>query len=239
VRAGLATFHLKLPYLDPTMTSVGEHHLSQLPDQGMQYRAVSSLAVASLVAGLLSPFALLDWALGLIPAMGILLGMRAIYRIRRDPTSLTGGPMAKIGVSLSLLFLAGGWSLLGYQYLTEVPEGFDRISFYDLQLDQSKGVPPAAAELDGKRVFIKGYIRSVGLTRQTDIDQFLLVRDSGECCFGPTLPNLGDMIQVSMNEMPPIDYTRRVQRVGGVLHVDPMAAMMGGPVYSLEAEYHQ
>ena len=45
-------------------------------------------------------------------------------------------------------------------------------------------VPPDIAALDGKHVFIKGYIRPDSMAVTRGIDRFLLVRDNNTCCFG-------------------------------------------------------
>ena len=91
-----------------------------------------------------------------------------------------------------------GW--LTYDYLTEVPDGYERISYADLQPDPAQAgqvVPPSALELEGKKIFIKGYIYP---GREKDgIRQFLLVRDQGDCCFGGN-PKITDRIQVTLVE---------------------------------------
>src|SRR5262245_56652765 len=91
------------------------------------YRALSSYAVLSLALGVLSCMTVLDWWLAVFPASAVLLGLFALLQIRWRPEELTGGPLAKIGIALALVFWAGGWSWLGYVYATEVPEGYERI----------------------------------------------------------------------------------------------------------------
>ncbi len=58
-------------------------------------------------------------------------------------------------------------------------------------------VPPSALALEGKKIFIKGYIYP---GREKDgIRQFLLVRDQGDCCFGGN-PKITDRIQVTLDD---------------------------------------
>lgn len=202
------------------------------------YQALSSLAVASLAFGVFSVLALLDWSLGVVPAIGILLGVRALWRIRQFPDELTGTGLAKAGIALSVVLLLTGWARLGYVTATEVPDGYDRLSFSDLQIDKSSlRLTTSQLALDGKQVYIKGYIRSVGLPSRKDIKEFLLVRDNNVCCFGDSLPNVGDMIHVKMGDLPSLDYHNGVVRMAGSMRVTPDSAREGRAVYHLDAEY--
>ena len=86
-----------------------------------QYRALSTAAVASLIVGLLSCVAVLDWSLVAIPLIGIrTVGIRAG---EGAPTSdeLSGENLARAGLALSLLFAVGGPARLTYEYVTEIP----------------------------------------------------------------------------------------------------------------------
>ena len=60
-------------------------------------------------------------------------------------------------------------------------------------------VPPSAQELNGKKVFIKGYVyQPSGRGGQmSGLKEFVLVRDKGQCCFGGN-PKLTDMILVKL-----------------------------------------
>ena len=52
-------------------------------------------------------------------------------------------------------------------------------------------------ELDGKKVFIKGYMYPS--SQMTGIREFVLCRDNGTCCFGGQ-PRLTDMIRVKLKD---------------------------------------
>lgn len=208
---------------------------SQSPE--FEYRALSSLAVFSLACGFFSFLALFDLSLGLIPLVGVLTGIRALRKISRSPQDLTVAGFARAGVVLCLLLLFTGWARIGYIYATEVPEGYVRVSYQQLQSEE-KGdlVPQSAMDLDGERVFIKGYVYPGA--QKTGITQFVLCRDNGDCCFGGE-PKLTDMIQVNLVEPLSMDYTTNLRRLAGTFHVKKTEAsdQRGSVLYQLEADY--
>ena len=217
------------------------HAAAAADSEYVQYRALSSLAVTSLVVGLFSAMAWLDWIGAVIPAVGILLGALAWRQIKRRPDELSGLGIARAGLLLSIFFLTTGLTRLSYVYATEVPDGFTRISYDQLQPNPdvaNEVVPPAALALDGQRVFIKGYPLSGRDIR--GIKQFVLVRDQGDCCFGGK-PKLTDQIQVTLADPLRLDYELRLLRVAGTLRVRPTVAAGGLPttIYYLEADHLQ
>jgi hypothetical protein len=143
----------------------------------------------------------------------------------------------------SLVFVVAGPALLTYQYVTEVPDGYERISYSELQPDPAEPgqqVPPSALALEGKRIFIKGFVYP---GREKDgIRQFLLVRDQGDCCFGGN-PKITDRIQVTLVGPLRLTYQSRLHRVGGTFHVaasdTAVGGAKGGVFYHLEADYVQ
>lgn len=205
----------------------------------VQYKALSTSAIAGLVLGLLSFLAFFGWALGLVPMLGIAVSLIGIRSIKARPDELTGLALARTGFTLSLVMLLAGWGMLGYIYATEVPEGYTRITYGELQPDrQVRGqlVPPSALELDGKRVFIKGYMYPGA--RQFGIQEFILCRDRGDCCFGGN-PKLTDRVKVNLPGSLKTEFSTRVVKVAGVFHVQPTAGADGldGIYYSLDAEH--
>lgn len=185
------------------------------------YRALSTAAVASLVLGVLSVLALLDWWLALIPFAGVILGIVALRNIRKQPEEYTGRKVAILGIVLATLFWIGGFGRLGYLRATEVPPGYERIDYSLLQPgpdDSPISIPPEAKELDGKKIFIKGYVYP-GLKKE-GITEFLLVRDNGTCCFGGN-PKITDRIQVSLADTNGVTYSQGLFKVAGTFHVTP------------------
>lgn len=208
-----------------------------------QYRALSTSAVASLIVGLLSPLAILDWTLVAIPLIGIPLSVVSLLKIKRRSAELTGSGLARTGLVLSLLFAIVGPGRLAYVYATEVPDGYQRVGYAQLQPDETQAgqlVPPAALALEGKKIFIKGYVYP-GREKE-GIRRFLLVRDRGECCFGGN-PKITDRILVSLEDPLRLAYEPRLHRLGGTFHVEVHDAAIdgakGGVFYHLKADYLQ
>ncbi len=70
-----------------------------------QYHAISSLAVAGLLAGLFSPLAMLAWVLWLVPLGAVVLSTLALRRIAVHSPELVGRPAALAGLLLGATFL--------------------------------------------------------------------------------------------------------------------------------------
>lgn len=219
------------------MSLATENHQVVSDDYVGEYRALSALAVASLVLGVCSIATFIDWSLALFPIAGILFGVWALVRIRRNADQLTGTKVAQAGLLLCVLGWAGGWSWLTYDYMTEVPPGYERISYAELQADDpGTPVPSSAKALDGKRVFIKGYVYP-GAQMQ-GIQRFVLVRDNGTCCFGGAMPKLNDMVDVKLADSLRVNYSTGVFRVAGTFRVQPTDAPgLGQVLYRLDADY--
>ena len=127
-----------------------------------------------------------------------------------------------------------------------VPAGYVRIDFEQLQpgdREQALGipVPEAIRKLDGKQVFITGYVHP-GVQSLRDIKTFVLVRDMKTCCFGGQ-PKLTDMVEVTIVSDDVIAYSYRRRGVGGVFHVRPRPRAGPGGIqvgyYQLDADHVQ
>jgi hypothetical protein len=204
-----------------------------------EYKALSSAAVATLVLGILSLLAFLYPWFAVIPATGLLCGFAALRQVRANQSELTGAPVARAGMFLSLVFGIAGPSYQGYVYATEVPDWAERISYSTLQPDESapgQVVPPSAIALNGKQVFIKGYIYPG--QQQHGIRQFVLCRDQGDCCFGGN-PKITDRIEVTLADPLSVSYSQRMFRVAGKFRVEPTqtAEGLGAVLYHIDAEY--
>jgi hypothetical protein len=191
------------------------------------YSAEASVAISALNA---APLSICLWSLG---------------RIRREPELYTGRLLAFLGLVISAICLIGGVGFGSYVYATEVPEGYTRISFGRMKPDeiQERGnvpIPPEIAALDGKRIFIKGYIRPDSVSVSRGIDRLLLVRDNNQCCFGDISSiKYYDQIDVDMVGSLRVDYDQGLFRMGGILHIEPENVTLGPakPVFSLKADY--
>lgn len=213
-----------------------------LADELPAYRAVCKSAVVSVTLAALSVSVLLAPLLLILPALGVVLGLTALSRLRRYPDELTGKPAALIGLIISgLAFMAGG-AMHAYTYATEVPAGYQRITFDDLQpTEEARQLPvsPLALELDGKQIFMKGYVFPGD--QRYNIKRFILVADLGTCCFG-TQPKLTHMVEVTLRDPNRVAYSYRKLKLGGTLKVDtrlkPVSGV-GGVYFQLDADYVQ
>ncbi|MEM1070295.1 MAG: DUF4190 domain-containing protein [Planctomycetota bacterium] len=161
------------------------------------YRAMSSTAIASVIfafIGLLGGF--FFWPMLGICLIGALIGFASLRKITRFPEEFDGKSIAVAGIALNMLLLAGGAGLHSYIYLTEVPDGYTRVHFWELQQPGELDQPTTKAfEIDGEAIFLKGYIHpssGSGLLKR-----FILVPDLGTCCFGGQ-PKSSDMIEVTL-----------------------------------------
>lgn len=226
---------------DSRETMSSSSALDPAVEEGFEpYRAVSRGAVVSLVIGLLSPLALAFPLLVVLALLGFILGLVALSSIRRYPMELTGKSIALVGCVLSGVFFAVATTLHAYEYATEVPEGYTRISFANLQpVPEHPELPvsPEALQLHGKKIFVKGYVYPDG--QKNNIKRFILVPDMGTCCFGGQ-PKLTDMIEVTLPGSERIAYSMRKRKLGGVLQVDtrlkPISGV-NGVFYQLEADF--
>jgi hypothetical protein len=74
------------------------------------------------------------------------------------------------------------------------------------------------------------------------LDSFLLLKDSGECCFGGK-PALQDMIGVVMEEGQTVDFSQGRVSVAGVFELneeyDPMLGDSLQPIFMLRASFFE
>ncbi|MDA7980347.1 MAG: DUF3299 domain-containing protein [Pirellulales bacterium] len=210
------------------------------PDQSeyFEYKPISSTSVVGLVFALISLAALLFPELLLLPVIGIIVSLYSVKKIRKFRDEMTGMGMAKTAAFLNVAIFITGSAYHSYIYATEVPEGYQRISFADLQPipGQPGPVPQTAVELDGEKVFIKGY--TFPGEKRRNLKSFVLVPDLGTCCFGGQ-PALTDMIEVTLDDPLRADYSMSYRKLTGVLEVDqeikPISGI-GGVYYRLKAD---
>jgi hypothetical protein len=222
-------------------------------DEGVHYRALHSGALLGLVLGICSSFVAITATSSLeaclyvapIPLLGIVVSIWSLSKICGASDQFTGSWLAMTGLVLSLAFLVFGLSYGGYVYATELRDGYKRISFGQMRPDAMQErngiiVPPEIADLNGKRVMIKGYIRPDSITVSKGIDRFLLVRDNNQCCFG-SLSDVKyyDQMDVKMVDSKTVDYSSGLFRMHGILEVVPENAIRGPqyPVFTMKAEF--
>ena len=162
------------------------------------YRAMSSSAIASVVFAL---FALLG-GIFFLPALalaviGLLVGLVGFRQISKFPDEYDGRSIAICGLALNATVLVAGVGMHSYVYLTEVPDGYSRVHFWELQQDDDgpSGPTEKALLIDGEQIFLKGYIHPSSGSGM--LKRFILVPDLGTCCFGGQ-PKSSDMIEVAL-----------------------------------------
>jgi hypothetical protein len=74
-------------------------------------------------------------------------------------------------------------------------------------------------QLEGQKVKLRGYILPSTLFKETNIDQFVLVRDNQECCFGPGAA-LFDCVIIEMLPGKTTDFVTRPVTVEGKFKID-------------------
>jgi len=208
----------------------------ELPD----YRPVSSAATISLFVGLFAMLAAVLVAdVGIatfigVAILGLLIGLRGLSSIKRYDMAGLGFARAGLGLSVLALFTGAGVHL--YESMTEVPEGSVLITYAALQPKGGEMIPDSAKALDGKKVFIKGYMYPGDQTK--GIKEFVLCRDNGTCCFGGQ-PKLTDMIQVQLKEPLTVDFHSGLRHIAGNFKVEQSIgpSSVGTVLYKLEADY--
>ena len=197
--------------------------------------------MASLLLGILSVMAALNWLFVLIPLAGVAAGWKALRQFREFGEAQTGAILAHLGIAASLLFGLSGAAVLQF-VVRDVPPGYKEIEFSDLQPGTGEFVPKYALDLQptmtlDQKVFIRGFIYPGRRTRE--IKEFLLVPTLGHCAFCASRIRSTEIIRVKMVSDYSVDYKSTQIGVGGRLRVNQEAARnpMGQSPYSLEADY--
>lgn len=100
------------------------------------------------------------------------------------------------------------------------------INFDDLKFDIEKDQAFEKSQLNedvkslvGKKVKLRGYILPATLYKEKGIEQFVLVRDNQECCFGPGAA-LFDCVWIDMVPGKTTDFVTRPVTVEGKFEID-------------------
>lgn len=209
------------------------------------YRPMPPLAAGTAVLGVISLLAVItEFALP-FAVFGIVLGVLATRQIGRSNGEYSGTWLVRTGMVLCVLCLFCGSAFHAYVYATEVPDGFKRLNFIrDISrkgfavIDGRQDYHPDVKALDGQQIFLKGYMYP---TNQIEgISQFILCKDSGECCFGGK-PALTDMIYIQFSEgLTDVSYDDRLVSVAGKLNLgDLRRAGELRPAYMIEATHFE
>lgn len=99
------------------------------------------------------------------------------------------------------------------------------LNFDDLKFDIEKGgkfertmLPKEIEELNKKTIRIRGFILPQSVLKMTGFEEFVLVRDNMECCFGPGAA-IYDCIMIRMEKGKSADFTTRPVAVKGKFEI--------------------
>jgi hypothetical protein len=212
-------------------------------DSEFTYRPMPVLVPISLAFVFLSLLAGLSDMLLVVPLVGVVLAFLGYYQIARSSGELSGGVLALVSLVLMLLMFMGFGGMHLHSYFTELPDGFQRISFNNDISQKGFGVQdnqlmihPDVVKLADQKVYLKGYMYPFRNTR--DLQTFVLCKDSGECCFGGQ-PKPTDMILINMNGGKTVNYLdKRLVGVAGTLRIEPKFDESGlNPIYQLDCDF--
>jgi hypothetical protein len=220
------------------MPSMYDPNVTTPPPPGSRYRAMNPLAVASTIVAVLSIVTAMHWLLFVVPLTGIALGWVALRQIRKAPEEWTGLRLAQVGLGLSAAMWAGCYLILFCERAGEVPPGYTRVSYDDLQPDPSKPtelIPQTAVDLQDGKIFVQGYMQS--RRQMTGIKEFILCPASGDCPFCNQSPKRTEMIRVILMGDKEATYNKHLISVAGRFRID-LNDPSGVP-YAIEADYMQ
>ncbi|MFM9963663.1 MAG: DUF4190 domain-containing protein [Planctomycetaceae bacterium] len=228
--------------LDQLETSTVQPSSAEPNFDEFAYKPIPPLAPVSALLGICALSGLLSPLGAVFAVFGVVLGFVALKQIKKADGGLSGRWIALSGVLTSAVLLVGGVALHIFWYQTEVPEGHQRISFgmdiskkgFVFEEGQTR-VHPDIAALEGKPLFIKGYMYPG--TQLEDLSTFLLCRDNGECCFGGQ-PKLTDMIKVKMTGDLRAQHCQHLVSVAGVFRLRELRKAGNlEPAFELEATH--
>ncbi len=211
----------------PHKTSVTKPHVGFHTESynEFNYKPVPVLAVVGLVLAFISFMGVFVWLVMPLCLIALGISTASLVSIRRSHGAYGGTLVAIAGMFLSVLFFSGGLVQQIYTFQTEVPEGYERLSFLKdisekgfVEKDGATMVHPDIQALDGKQVFVKGFIYQTGKTE--GLTSFLMVKDNQDCCFGGK-PALEDRLGVIMKEGKSINYHAGKVAISGTFRLNP------------------
>jgi hypothetical protein len=215
-----------------------DHERQYEPDTPVLYQAINPLSVGSVVVGLLSAVAFFHWGLLVISLIGILLGVAGLINLSRIEGSKVGVYLSCTGIGLSILLGGGLYAYSVYRYYHMTPPGYISVGYETLESDDPNApFPKAAYELEGERIFLRGYMYPS--RQQTGLKTFLMSRDNGVCQYCLPNPKITDQVFIELAGEREAVYTTRLIGVGGKFSMkfDDKKGKYGGIIYHIEADY--
>ena len=187
------------------------------PEEADQYRAIGSLSVTAFVFGLLSFLSFFSGFLLIIPVLGLVFGVLSARKIIAMPTVMGGLRLTVAGLVLSFVLGCMGIWWQYYSYYKLPPVGYTVLTFYDFAAGPSGAVPNEITNLDGQKVYVRGFMYPQKL--QDGIEHFALVNKITTSAFGGPTLDPSDMILVEIKTGEKIGYSAKPISVGGTLRV--------------------
>jgi len=204
------------------------------------YTPISPWSTIALVLGVLGLTAFLGLFGIVVAAVGFVISLAAIVRIRGEQGAVRGMLPAVLGLVLSVSSVSGGIALQRYHYNHEVPEGYLRVNFpteisahqFEIHRGGQRGLTPEVAKFLGEKIFVKGFMWQT--QKSEGLEEFVFLKDNGECCFGGS-PKPYDMMRVDMQDGKTAKAHNGMISVAGTLRVN-LSAGQDEAVYILEAQ---
>lgn len=203
-------------------------------EQTVDYKEINTLAVISIVAAVVSALGFFFKPFILLAAVGFILGYLAFRRILRASEEQGGMVLATAGMGLAFLIGVSASIFQVWYYYHNAPPGYEVVEFDSMGFDKKGKVRPEILALDGKKVYITGYMYPTD--RHSGIESFQLVRLLAHCKFCSPGTNPADMIAVDLENGMTVSYrANKIVGVGGILYIDPNFKP-GEIPYSMEAD---
>ncbi|MFV0446443.1 MAG: hypothetical protein ACK5Q5_22955 [Planctomycetaceae bacterium] len=242
----MSTTLAEAPMTESTSSEGRFQHAFDPTESDFSYRPIPMSAMIGSVLAVLSITALLMWLAIPVAIVAAVVCLVAVVTIARSQGELAGLWLAAGGFVLASIMAVAGVLLTVHRYKTEMPPGYERVSFaHDIsargigQQEVNGGIgmviPEEVKALVGKDIYLKGFMYPTG--RRYDITDFLLCKDNAQCCFGGQ-PALQDMIAVRLNDNKTTIHSDSLVGVAGKLQLNQ--EYRGGnlePIYILDAEY--
>ena len=224
---------VKTQFDDALRGIYSDHDQVNGDEQTVDYKEINTLSILSIVAAVLSVLGFFFKPLILLAAVGLLLGYLAFRKILKAPEETGGFVLATLGMGLSTVLGISAVIFQVWFYYHNAPPGYEVVAFDDMAFDKKGKVRPEILALDGKKVYITGYMFPTD--RQAGIEEFQLVRLLAHCKFCSPGTNPADMIAVSLENGMSVSFrANKIVGVGGILYVDP-EFKPGEIPYSMEA----
>ena len=188
-------------------------------EETVDYKQIATLGVGSLVAAIVSILGFFWTPFILVAVVGVALGVLGLRKIMRAPEEIGGFALTSTATALCVILAISATCWRVYSFYHNAPPGYEIVEFDSMALTKDGEVPPEIAALNGRRVYVDGYMYPT--KRHAGITDFNLVRTLGHCQYCSPGTNAADMIAVSMERGREVNYrANKLVGVGGVFYVN-------------------